>query len=224
MTAVAVIPYPDQVVILSDGAHFSGGVVHAIGPKALALPHLPAAFVVRGPTELGPFIQWMMPHFGAFDDLIKGMPIMLPLIHDKFPTAVPQDIDFAAFEIIMAGWSEREQQVVAGVIPGHDGYAAQGVPRMTWGRFRDLVFVPTPTSDTGWETPSGVFDPRTDGIRLFEAMRRTKEQPHINRPNDPRVHYTGGLLQLTSVTRAGVWSEIIHRWPDEIGKELCPFN
>jgi hypothetical protein len=53
------------------------------------------------------------------------------------------------------------------------------------------------------------FDPADHGVRLMDAQRRTYPDK------------IGGFLQLARVTRECVSSRIIHRWPDEIGKQMA---
>ena len=54
------------------------------------------------------------------------------------------------------------------------------------------------------------FDVADHGVKLTDAQRRT--YPDM----------IGGFMQLARVTREGISSRIIHRWPDEIGKRLAP--
>ena len=67
-----------------------------------------------------------------------------------------------------------------------------------------------------------VFRPNIDGLALLKAQRLSR------RATEPRfgargyVYVVGGFVQVTSVSSHGVNSEILHWWPDELGRRIEP--
>jgi hypothetical protein len=62
------------------------------------------------------------------------------------------------------------------------------------------------------------FDPVDHGIPLMEAQRRTPIKHHLG----GELFIVGGHVMVSEVTRDGISQKIIHQWPDEIGKPICP--
>ena len=86
---------------------------------------------------------------------------------------------------------------------------------------------PLPAPDAmdaiGWEIPNPIetFDPVLDGLKLLEAQRRTR-RPLGRGPGAVFAHVVGGFAQHTVVTENGISSNVIHCWPDEIGRRIEP--
>ena len=81
-----------------------------------------------------------------------------------------------------------------------------------------------PSSRTaGWRVPDSAeaFRVEIDAIPLLHAQRMSP------RELDPRfgrgfIHVVGGFIQVTSVTDRAVNSEILHWWPDPVGRRIEP--
>jgi hypothetical protein len=61
------------------------------------------------------------------------------------------------------------------------------------------------------------FDPIRDGIATVEELRRRclTEFDHGAFP------LVGGYIEHSEITRAGISTRIIHRWPDRVGENIC---
>jgi len=62
------------------------------------------------------------------------------------------------------------------------------------------------------------FDVRAEGLLVMEALRRHCPR-HYEEAICPAI---GGFIQLTTVTRDGIETEVLHHWPDRIGQSIDP--
>ena len=67
------------------------------------------------------------------------------------------------------------------------------------------------------EQLAGSLDPMADGLRIIE------EQRGVSAPQGGREepsYGVGGFAQMTMVSRDMIGTQVVRRWPDEIGRRL----
>ncbi|MGD9923919.1 MAG: hypothetical protein AB7V13_21130 [Pseudorhodoplanes sp.] len=241
MSAVNVIVQRDRACIVSDGAKYdAAGILKAIGPKCVSLPHLPALIASRGACEALPILQYHATwRFPTFDHLIAGIEVTVAEIMETydFDSGISPEQQFT-----FVGWSEARGRFAAFGMVTHDitdgvrqfaedtgGNVAAvlaAVPEpMKLIEFGDDMCAPVLPDDVAEAIFSGCatiddVDPAVDGLKILEAQRQLKVS---GRPGWPAAHHVGGFALLSTVTRDGVTERIIHRWnEDRIGEPIRP--
>ena len=121
------------------------------------------------------------------------------------------NFSWGAFEVIIAGWSDRDDAPAAHVLTGH---AKEGWPAY---RCRPVTRFQTPMGDISFRINRA--DPAGSGLKLMEEQRRKKfELVGGSKP----VFAIGGFCQHTVVSRDGLSMKILKRWPDKIGQLIDP--
>jgi hypothetical protein len=62
------------------------------------------------------------------------------------------------------------------------------------------------------------LDPESHGLIILEAQRRFALANLDHRHHELKLSPVGGFAQLTSVTREGISTRVLHRWPDVRGQ------
>ena len=228
MTAINVIRQSSAVHILSDGASCnSEGIISELGPNAFALPHLPAALAVRGPTQFLPFLVHRLGReCQSFDDLLtRVVPVALE-VHISIPMTLGYGEVRPDFDLVVVGWSSRRHRAESFLISperhiGEDDHK-------TWHliELADVLIAPAvgvaQIQALNWKVPGSAeaFRPDTDGIKLLEAQRFSQGRLNSKSPDDNFGYGVGGFIQRTSVSAEGVSSAILHRWPDKAGQRI----
>ena len=235
MTAINVVRQQRAVHIISDGVFCdNNGIVCEIGPNAFALPHLPAALAIRGATHFMPFLAHRLSReCRSFDDVLAKIVRTAQEVHMSFPMAFG-NLGFGSiepdFDLVAVGWSKSRAAPTSYLVSSHDRVVGRGLTASAWQlvELPDVLIAPpiaeNQISATGWKVPYSAdsFRPEIDGLALLKAQRLSR------RAIDPRfgargyIHVVGGFIQVTSVSSHGVNSEILHRWPDELGRRIEP--
>jgi hypothetical protein len=232
MTAINVIRQSCAVHILSDGVFCnSEGVICELGPNVFALPHLPAALAVRGPTQFMPFLVHRLGReCRSFDDLLsRVVPVALE-VHLSIPMTLGFGDVRPDFDLVIVGWSSERSRTESFVVmrqrridrdePGNHAWRLIELPAVLIAPPIDMAKV----RYLKWQVPSSAeaFQPDTDGTKLLEAQRLSQLPLNPQAPNESRAYLVGGFVQLTTVSSRGVNSNVLHRWPDRVGQRIEP--
>lgn len=224
MTAINIIRQTDRIWFMTDAAAYSSnGVIDNIASKVIRLGHIRSAIAMRGGYENGCVLRYMMEEngqsLGSFDALLQQMPAIIK--------AATQVYHRTTFELLFGGYSDARERMETYVCYSRGGGQAADtngvrtlVPAATPVALHDMSGAPAPTADLlmkvglGTPIPNNLFDPREHGLALMEAQRMHK--------TEGGWHCVGGYAELTTVTREGVTSEILRRWPDKVGEPIRP--
>jgi hypothetical protein len=235
MAAINVIRQMHAVHIISDGVFCdTDGIVCEIGPNAFALPHLPAALAIRGASHFMPFLAHRLSReCRSFDDVLLKIVRAAQEVHTSFPMAFG-NLGFGSiepdFDLVAVGWSTLRGTPASYVISSHDRVVARGLTARAWQLIElpEVLIAPpiaeNQISATGWNVPYSAdsFRPEIDGVALLKAQRLSRRVTETRFGARGYVYVVGGFVQVTSVSSHGVNSEILHRWPDELGRRIEP--
>jgi hypothetical protein len=244
MTAVNVIRKPGVIHVLTCGAALApDGKIVELQSKCVSFPTFPAAAAVTGQNLLLPTFAWYVATRGctSFDMMVQRAPEWMSaaqatvldlatkamVAQGKSVFKVP-----TAYELVLAGWSNERQRMETYLLAGHDeGSLDGGVTPTRRGEMTETTETdgsvnPPPSAEAmaavGLTASLDDFDPIVDGVKLMEAQRRTPALVGLWH-GAPGAHVVGGYVLHTIVTRDGVRSGIIHRWPDDaIGEVITP--
>ncbi|MGY3610450.1 MULTISPECIES: hypothetical protein [unclassified Bradyrhizobium] len=225
--------------MMVDGAGYDiDGRILYVGQKAYALPTLHAAVSTLGLGLAGLLVPIELANrFVSFDDMIDGIEAAAPEIYEKtLIYAAP--VKDATVNII--GWSTRENGPTAYVLRMNEAARDEEIAtrdaahRREFGQnafvdstafklertdfstinpppFRPMSEIGFPSFDLS-EDIGDQADVELDLLHILEAQRRRK---FATRPGSVEAHKIGGLALLTSVTGAGVFQKVVHRWVDD---------
>jgi len=235
MAAINVIRQKEAVHIISDGAFCDNtGIVYEIGPSAFALPHLPAALAVRGSSHFMPFlVHRLSRECRSFDDLLAKVARAALEVHTSFPMTFGT-LDYGTmqpdFDLVAVGWSKTRKAPASYLISSHDRVVAHGLTSNAW-QLLELpeVLIAPPIAErqittSGWKVPYSVeaFRPDIDGVALLKAQRLSRRELDERSGARGQIHVVGGFIQVTTVSASGVNSNVLHWWPDEVGRIIEP--
>ena len=217
MTAINIIQRSGEILVMADGLGSDGrdGPSRYVTKMAM-LPHIPVLVAVRGHVSIahliiGRFAVEKTNGFDAFLEFLPGLAREItPQVCTHFGTP---DIPH---EVYAVGFSESRGRLESHFMATGDVYAHRGREAYTL-HLEDEPMAASPQPSEEAITAARFvcptvkkFDATDHGVKLMDAQRRT--YPDM----------IGGFVQLARVTREGISSRIIHRWPDEIGKRLAP--
>lgn len=231
MTAINIITKPDAIHVLTDGAFYSSeGILLEVGTKCFALPTLDMVLVGRGRKDFMPFfISELDKRASDFDSAIEESPGALQAVMSCIPILLLNREQQAgafdpAFELWLMGYSRSRNAFETYILPTHDLHP--GLLAWQMGRVEgSMICAPVPTAEAcrlaGVPDDISIenFDPEIDGLRLLEIQRHVPSAPDQRRPEKVGC-IVGALAQITTITREGVSSKILRRWPDRIGEPI----
>jgi hypothetical protein len=221
MTAGVFVIQGNGIEIFSDGASYDAvGVMGELGSKVLPVPHCSAFVFASGQGNAVRLVKDKLAHCDDFDDMIrwigtftKGAALEARMIYG----------DHINLLTVIGGFSEREQEWQiwdSAVSQPIDGDPIVRDPKKRGNFFSNTM----PPDDKLTEYGFGTVDnfiwnySVDDGVRFLEAIRHTKQRLHAD--NLEEGCRCGGFIERTIIQRDKAYSEIIHRWPDRIGKKL----
>jgi len=235
MAAINIIRQLKAVHVISDGAFCDNtGIVAEIAPNTFALPHLPAALAIRGSSHFMPFlVHRLSRECQSFDQLLTRLVQTAIDVHVSFPMtfgtlghgAMEPD-----FDLVAAGWSKTRDAPASYLVSSHDRVVAQGLAIKAWQlvELPDVLIAP-PIAEkqitaSGWKVPYSPesFRPDIDGISLLKAQRLSRQELDPRSGMRGQVYVVGGFIQVTSVSSHGVNSDVLHWWPDKVGRRIEP--
>jgi len=235
MTAINVIRQRQAVHIISDGAFCDAtGIICEIGPNAFALPHLPAAMAIRGSSHFMPFlVHRLSRECRSFDDMLTRIVPAALEVHASFPMAFGT-LGYGSiepdFDLVAVGWSKNRGAPASYLVSSHDRAVAPGLAAQAW-QMTELpeVLIAPPIAEkqisaVGWKVPYSAesFRPEIDGLALLKTQRLSLRELEARSGMRGYVYVVGGFVQLTSVSSRGVSSDVLHWWPDKIGRRIEP--
>jgi hypothetical protein len=227
MTAINVIRQANAVHILTDGIVCnSEGIICEIGPNTFALPNLPAALAIRGPTQFMPFlVHRLSRECQSFDELLKTVVPVALEVHLSVPMTLGYGEVRPNFDLVVAGWSYERRRAESFVMTSQEGPDQFGLTT-AWQLLSlpDVLIAPSvgmaQIQSIGWRVPQSAeaFQPNIDGPKLLMAQRLSKGLRGHSQNRD--IDSVGGFVQLTTVHPEGVATTILHRWPDRMGQRI----
>lgn len=224
---------PEAVYLFSDGiAYDDEGVVQQIHSKILLAPENSAAIHVTGTGPVLSMIGYQLSHRSPrnFDEIMAQMPDILDWVDETLLTEEhPYPVDYM---VALGGWSNEGDRYAARII-----HKVPADLEATYGRHKiePIVSYAKPDPDAQFLLAAGFtcsleklgdeldrMHPIEFGARLMMAQRKTKT--YLHRKGGPEGYIVGGFCQLAVLTREAAFSQILWRWPDEIGKPVDPAN
>jgi hypothetical protein len=223
MTAVSIFRGTDALHVVSDAAITDAdGKLLALTSKVALLPALPAIITTLGHSLLlNALYQFVSHNCPVFEVLIDRMPEFARSSAQHLAPVLAEKGVATTFEILVAGWSDDSECFEIYAMHNRDGQ--DGAWRMQRQMDPAGVINPLPNADAleraGWDLADwDDFDPERHGLAWIEAQRQTPyDAPGLG------PHNIGGFAQFTTVTRDGIASRILRRWPeDRIGQFIQP--
>jgi len=128
---------------------------------------------------------------------------------------VPTDenfiLDHGVYGVSFAGWSPERKRLEVYVVDAENPHAEE-----------ISVMVKGPSEEHGEvgeafaERFGADFDPRRDGIAIFEELRRRC----LTQSEQGAYPLVGGYIQHTAITSSGISTQVIHAWPDCVGQRI----
>jgi hypothetical protein len=216
MSAINVIRQNNSVHVLTDAAAYDErGTIIAIAPKVWQMPHLNCLFAVRGPKLAAPLVV----------DAIGGIHTSYDELRDNIAEDLRRAV--AAFEPIFAqcGFGADLDLVIAGIsesrgpdsylIATHRRYGTEPFKVAQMGPLAAAPADPAIQKRLLSVLPAGAtadsLDPATDGLRILQVQRDAVVSVG---KSAKAMKVVGGFAQLSSVTRDGISTRVLHRWPD----------
>lgn len=208
MTALNALVRSDRVHLMTDGAAYSpDGAIEGSMSKVHILAHLPAALSFRGPVYFWSALVARLDVSGCrtFDELLGG-------IADEVRMCLMIGARMhgpAHVEVIVAGWSHERDRPECYLIdskaggeltPAPDGYFSPMEPAL-----QDKL------TAGGWQ----LYDERNDARALLDLMRHQRAERFVI-GQQLEAAPLGVFAQHTILTRDGVTSRIVQRWPEDV--------
>lgn len=215
MSALLAVCQKDSVHLLSDAMaiNLTSGAVARLGVKQVLLENrgIAVAGIGMGAAD-SDFAALVDKHNCAFDDLREATP---ELWGEMRAAQTAANVYVFPSAITIAGYSLKNGRVMLHVMKEVDGV------RTYWPDQVGYIGGPGDNADPArpfhakMMADPNAFDPCVDGIAFMEAMRRHSPRKCEVGPR-PAV---GGFVTHTIVTRDGISTDTIHRWPgDRVGE------
>lgn len=215
MSAMNAFLGADAVHIVTDGAAYNpSGQTLSVMQKVSILGHLPAIIATRGSCLLTQ-MAGSAASIGckSFDALAEDLGGFCKAIHETYAAysdANGEPANYARSDFLIAGWSDSRQRLETYAISNaEDGEFAAWRPSLFTG---DDYLISPDSDDLDWqgiEAEIGNFArcPEIAAVRLLEAQRRLVVPGHESPP-------LGAFVQVTTLTREGISTRIVKRWPE----------
>lgn len=218
MTSLNAFVLPEAVHIITDGAIYSGNIIHPVEAQKVAiLGNLPAVIGVRGALTILPsIIASVSQNVNSFDELLSTLPDLFKAVCNKYWDYAGQqgDRNERRAHFVIAGWSAERNQLEAYTLASED---MPGMPawKLT---YIDGVLVGPADADffnrLGELRPEELIDD-TEGfaIRLTQLQRESRfKNIETGLPTVGGDFAAGRFVQLTTLTRDGISTRIVKRW------------
>ena len=237
MSALNVFLRHDRAWMQADASLYDQqGNIIAFGPKIVTLSNLRAAISARGlqgvAPLLGPNLSWQ---FATFDDMIaQGGLIVRNIYRDFVRSYVPGNAAEKDIELVVLGWSEKENRPRCYTLFSEGLSAAAGVEPYTFTPTSEDTedwFVSPDLDAEGWIRlgrqgielgkngfTTAHFDPAKHGTVYMEEQR----QRRVDFEQNKQISIVGGFLASVEISREGISEKILHRWEDKIGEPIQP--
>ena len=187
--AVFLVRQREAAHVLADGAAVApDGKLVGIVVKIMPLPHLGAAVALRGDVEMTAHL----PPLGRARDFAELRHLAQQGVRTVRETGREVELYVAALEGCFAVTAGGTTEIEAFALAPAD-QAIYAELSFLYGRTADMV------------------DAEVDGLKVMEVLRR-----HPVHCANGAVIRPGGHVQLATVTRAGITTRILRRWPDAV--------
>jgi hypothetical protein len=227
MSALIIVRKSDRTELLSDAALYDpvSDTIGAIHSKMVPLPELNCVMAGRGPIP----VLWITAYLAGltsktFDDIVANF----GAIREQAATYNNGDVsaeDWARSDIALVGWSESRDHPESYMSIGknvRDCQTEEVLKDCGLGLFADCSAELAEAFFESLGADPDTFDAETDGIAVMELMRQATVSTGGEGRSEFGGRYVGGYIEKATVTRAGVTTQVIHEWPDEIGKPITP--
>jgi hypothetical protein len=230
MSIIVAYRTDDAVLVASDGiATDDDGVVLGITSK---IDYLPEFNAVIGGVGIGSLSTLALFHLRAkyrdFDELLQGIGHDLALATQHLVLLHEAALPFGSNgTLFVAGWSDARQRFEMyrignwekeKVLP--DG-STETMPAFSLQPIGAHWASARPTQEAA--RAHGVDAPTSEGTNLNDRavsfVRACRASGSIKDADGHALH-VGGFIQVTILERDRCHTEIVHRWPDEIGKPI----
>jgi len=217
MSAVNIYQDGDAVEVWTDAAIYeTDGEILGFIDKVVKVEDINAAVAVQGDLRLLAAMEALLPGaFDSFDDLVEGLSEFAEGVWDATQGACLPTIFRAA------GYSTSRERlevwsVAVGETQHHPAGAAQLLPH------GQILVTPGSTELFGRLQRKGLLnddglsaDTEAERLAVMRAQRETEFPYEV--ANGRAIRMVGGWAQRTVVRKGSVSTEIVERWPDEIG-------
>lgn len=216
MSAMNAFLSADAVHVVTDGAAYDpSGKTLGVMQKVAILGHLPAVIATRGSCLLTQ-VAGSAASIGcrSFDALVADLGGFCKSIHGTYVAyseANGASSNYARSDFLVAGWSEIRQRLETYAVSNAEGGEFEAWKPCL---FTGADYLISPDSDDlnwqGIEAEIGDFAkcPEVAAVRLLDAQQRLTVPGHESPP-------VGAFVQLTTVTRDGIGTKILKRWPEQ---------
>lgn len=225
MSAIAFAVCSASVVVACDGAAYDPQTVRlgAVRSKIETLAHLSAFVGVVGIGEFEILLRsFRGDHVLTYDDLIDDLPRACRAAYQCCLDNGMTDGEIEA-NVVAGGWSDRNQRWEGCRIATRSlkDLAAGG----TGAAFEPMTLKSYLTPGPSDKAAAAVgFDPHDIGrdpvrycVHAICAARQMSGEQDEDRPH---LYAAGAFIELTTIEREAVKSQIVHRWPDRLGEPI----
>lgn len=220
MSALNAYLSADAAHIFADGALYSAndGVMRGVSSKLIVLPHVDAVVGAVGLAQVGVLAisAFAEQGFKTFDDFVANAAAVLRKTYDETPekTGMPQSRIWGdSFIVGIAGWS-------------HVADAPQFISIANFDRLGIPAFEAVPAKQfyhpAAWQTEFDANDPIGSGLRVMRAQRLTLYTSLHSTDPFNQIHSVGAFCQHACVTRDGISTKVLEKWPDKLGERITP--
>ncbi|GEP09281.1 hypothetical protein [Methylobacterium gnaphalii] len=239
MTSVTIVRGEDVVAIASDGAAYDDeGRLRQIVSKVELIPHCSLVLASTG-SQLASYnfrdlLFWHPEPPSTFDGVLEIAPDLSRSVMDYVEEQGASST--RKFSLYFAGFSESRGRPETYAIksydwpdvPGPDG-VLRTAPAFTLVPLPAIHCTPLPSVELaegfGITVPGvNMTEMPEDGVRYamatVAANRFAFGGPDAELAGEDPFCCVGGFLQITTIARSHVSSQIVHRWPDVIGERM----
>ncbi|MBP1297468.1 hypothetical protein [Bradyrhizobium elkanii] len=221
MTAIVAIVKKDGIVVYSDGACYGrDGTLAFERQKTDVLMHIPCIIAARGEHQQGRWLKYALDWYDVrdFDGLVDLMPSLLTHAAD-FAPRVDEPINLC---VLFGGWSERSSswELYRAVVNADEGSEVKKVPTAFYSEPvppREMLIAYGLMKDEGLDLRGG----DQSMIRYMHCQRQAKFAFGPSHQGEESTGcIVGSFIQRTALATDEAATEIIYRWPDEVGEPL----
>lgn len=221
MSALIAVSTLKRAFLMADAAVYNdAGILTDIRSKITLLPHLKAAGTCRGNLLPLSFVSMALEEFASWDEFRPQAANVFRAVDEIMARVVPGRL----YEFTLVGWSDERDRAELIFYSTHDDFPEawnRGGPTL----LTDFLVPRGPGLHDIIKVEALDFDPHTHGLDAFETAHRTLADLRCGQQPEPLMAYSvGGFVQSVEISRAGIRSEILRDWPDEIGQPIQPHS
>ncbi|KQP19258.1 hypothetical protein [Methylobacterium sp. Leaf100] len=244
MSALAIVRGDDSVTIASDGAGYEAGtgILMTHVSKVEMMPECSCIFASRGMGGASAAMHNAFRQLSArgaqivtFDDVLDLFPELASELFREASATKAEGADEPHFSFMIGGFSEDRERYESYTLRTRPFSALDATGKfIDWPPYSliplpDIHLAPSPTLESAakvgitrpQELQSGYeIHPQHYALKAVAACRLDREQDEVE--GTAGIHFVGGMLQMTTVQREAVFSQVVHRLPDPIGEPIDP--